>query len=111
MEINITQLVAHFLPPQYQAYFFLLMFFVYVAFNAVAPFLKNYKFNGFEHMIWLALTELRVDKDTKQVTFELPAEDLPVKQSATAITNTQEVTQNEPIQQNDARQFDPSLTL
>ena len=67
-----TQLVAQFLPPQYQAYFFVVMLVIYVAGNAIFPFLSKYKFNGWEHMLWMAFQDLRVDKTTQQVEFKIP---------------------------------------
>lgn len=72
MDINMTQLVAQFLPPQFQAYFFIIAAIIYVAGNAIMPFLSKYKFNGWEHMLYMAFQDLKVDQTTQQVSFKIP---------------------------------------
>ena len=72
MDFNMTQLVAQFLPPGVQAWFFAFAAVVYVAGNALLPFLSKYQFNGWEHMLYMAFKDLRVDKTTQQVEFKIP---------------------------------------
>ena len=72
MDTNITQLVAQFLPANVQAWFFAFAVVVYVAGNALLPFLSKYQFNGWEHMLFMAFKDLRVDKTTQQVEFKIP---------------------------------------
>lgn len=111
MEINITQLVAMFLPAKFQASFFIIVFLLWEIGNIIMPFLSKYKFNSWLHFFYLALTGLKVDKDTKQVTFNLPAEVPSSKQPAPAVIKPQEDIPNAPIQQVSASQPDPSITL
>ena len=72
MDLNISQLVAQFLPPQYQAYFFVAMFILWAVFTEAAPFFANKKYNGVVHFFYLAFKDLNVDKTTQQVEFKIP---------------------------------------
>ncbi len=71
--IDLTALLGHFISPTAQAYIFYAVFALYVAGNAILPFFDNVKFNGWEHMLFLAFKELKADPATKTITYDTTA--------------------------------------